>query len=847
MATSVASQGDFSGPGLPSYRRHVSFWELHYWKSLQQISVSFLFFHSNSDGTNFREVQSRLSMEKKNSKIRQNRHKKDAGKKPGQKWKIIRWFLWACLFFIICGLAAAGGLYAGYRHYSEELPNISSLRHYRPPGITTVYSDDNIKIAEFFRERRIVMTLPDMPEKLIHAFIASEDARFFTHKGIDYLSILRAFFKNIEAGTVVQGGSTITQQVIKCFLLTSEKKYSRKIKEAILAYRIDKAFDKERILYLYLNQIYLGHGAHGVGAAAENYFGKSVQELNLAECAMLAGLPQAPSKYSPFTHFDKARKRQKYVLGRMLTEGYISQAEAEEAEKKTLEIRPRKNLYIEKVPFYTEHVRRHIEKRYGRKTLYEEGLSIYTAVSVEMQETAQREVDAGLRALDKRQGYRGILRHISPGETEAFSEELQKKLDRDGLRPGRITEGIVTRAGRKNKTLTIRMGNDRGTLTSKNMRWAGKKRYALKIGDVVEVRIKKRKKDGKLWELALEQPPKVQGALLCIELGTGHVKAMVGGRDFRKTQFNRAVQSRRQPGSAFKPIIYSAAIDKGYTPATEVMDNAMVYKKWKPKNYDRKFYGPTLLRKALAKSRNLAAIQLLDKIGVDYAVRYARKLGITSELHPDLSLALGSSGVSLLEMVKAYSVFANYGSLREPVFITRILDRDGNEIYRANPRSEKVIGADTAYITTSLLESVVKEGTGKAVKALDRPAAGKTGTTNNQHDAWFVGYTPQYVTGAWVGFDKERSLGRKETGGKAAIPIWLGFMKKVLEGKPALVFSAPADGIVFSQIDADTGLLPIPESRRVIYECFKDGTAPTTYTERPDAISDADAFFKSDL
>ena len=364
--------------------------------------------------------------------------------------------------------------------------------------------------------------------------------------------------------------------------------------------------------------------------------------------------------------------------------------------------------------------------------------------------------------------------------------------------------------------------------------------------------MKGKKKDSDLWTLALEQVPKVQGALLSIESETGHVKVMIGGKDFRESQFNRAIQSRRQPGSAFKPIIYAAALDKGYTPATMIIDSPIVFRdvahglSWKPKNYKEKFFGPTLLRQALAKSRNVVTIKILKDIGIDYTIDYAKKLGITSDLSRDLSIALGSSGVSLLELVDAYSVFANGGFRAEPVFITKIADRNGNILEEIAPSLEKVIEKSTAYIMTSLLEGVVKHGTGWRVRALGRPVAGKTGTTNNLHDAWFVGFTPRYITGTWVGFDDERSLGKNETGSRAASPIWLGFMKKVVAGRPIRVFQVP-EGIVFSKIDAQTGLLPISKSKKTIFESFKEGTAPTEFTKQPDAITWPEEFFKSGM
>ena len=797
---------------------------------------------------------------KSTSKILEKRARKN---QRGFFPKIFRWFL--LIFFIVIVIGSIG-IAGVYLYLSNNLPKISSLEDYRPPIITTVYSDDNRKIAEFFKERRVLLPLSQMPEMLKKAFVAAEDARFYKHQGIDILSIFRAFYKNIEAGAIIQGGSTITQQVTKSFLLTPERSYTRKIKEAILAYRIDKKFTKDEILFLYLNQIYLGHGAYGVEAASENYFGKSAYELNLAECAILAGLPQAPSRYSPFKYPERAKQRQIYVLNRMVEEGFITNIQATEAINTVLDIKPRRNLYIEEVPVYTEHIRRYISKKYGDDVLYNEGLKIYSAVNIEMQKMAREEIRKGLYALDKREGYRGPIKHLKPEEIESFSTELQLELEEAPLEEGKIVRGVVIEINEENDTAIVRMGSTLGVIRIDDMRWARKPdpevayyetgvhhvKEVLKVGDVIQVRVKKKIFDTDRWWLSLEQVPKVQAALLCIESETGNVKVMMGGKDFRESQFNRAIQSRRQPGSAFKPIIYAAALDKGYTPATMIIDSPIVYEDtehdftWKPRNYKEKFYGPTIFRDALTKSRNVVTIKILQDIGIGYAIDYARKLGITSNMNRDLSIALGSSGVSLLELVSAYSVFNNLGYLVEPVFITKILDREGNVIEEGNPVRRKVIEQNTAYIMTSLLEGVVKHGTGHRVKALKRPVAGKTGTTNNLHDAWFVGYTPRYNTGTWVGYDEENSLGKGETGSRAASPIWVGFMQRLLADKPVRVFQVP-EGIVFSKIDAETGLLPIPESKKTIFECFKEGTVPTEYTKKPDAMTEPEEFYKSDM
>ena len=789
----------------------------------------------------------------------------EAAPAKGRRRLLTRLLCWALGLGLLGGLGMVGTALGIYFYLAEDLPKIDSLGDYRPPVISTVYSDDNRKIGEFYTERRIVMPLDQIPEMLRQAFVAAEDSRFYQHRGIDLISIGRAFFKNLEAGSIVQGGSTITQQVTKSFLLTPERSYNRKIKEAILAYRIDRAFSKDEILFLYLNQIYLGHGAYGVGAAAENYFAKSVGELNLAECAVLAGLPQAPSRDSPFHHPDRARQRQIYVLNRMVEEGYITNIQATAAINTELNVKPRRNWFSEEVPIYTEHVRRYVVERYGAERLLNDGLQIYTAVNIEMQKCARKEVDTGLRALDKRQGYRGPIDHLAPETVAAWIEGRAAQADAPPA-VGSILEAVVLEVDDAAARVTVDMGRAQGVIGLEDMRWArkpdpsvayhqarlGQPSNAVRPGDVIRVAVKQVGQGDRPWILTLEQDPKVEAALLCIEAGTGHVKTMIGGRDFAASQFNRAIQSRRQPGSAFKPIIYAAAIDKGYTPATVLIDSPVVLQdqardfSWKPRNYGQKFYGPTTLRRALAKSRNVVTVKILSDIGIDYAIDYARKLGIEAPLARDLSIALGSSGVSLLELVKAYAVFSNLGYRVEPVFVTRILDRDGNVLEQAQPERQKVIESTTAYLMTSLLEGVIQQGTGYRVKALKRPVAGKTGTTDDLYDAWFVGYTPRYVSGVWVGFDDESSLGRGETGSRAASPIWLGFMQAVLKDKPVQIFTVP-EGVVFSKIDADTGLLPIPESKETIFECFKEGTVPTETTRRPDAIDKPEEFYKSDI
>ncbi len=783
--------------------------------------------------------------------------RKKRGRKKGIVRRIFKYIFYLGLLLFLVGIAATVGIYF---YLNKGLPKISSLADYKPPIISSVYSDDGYLIGEFFKERRIMTPLEKMPPILRNAFVAAEDSRFYKHRGVDLYSIVRAFLRNIEAGTIVQGGSTITQQVTKSFFLSPERSYERKIKEAILAYRIDRTFSKAEILYLYLNQIYLGHGAYGVGAAAENYFDKSVEDLTLAECAILAGLPQAPSRYSPYKALDKAQKRQIYVLNRMVEDGYITNVEATNAMAQPLEIKARRNLYLEKAPYYTEYVRQYIEEKYGTDALYQEGLTVHTAVNTTYQVFAQQAIEKGLRELDRRHGYRGPKQHLSASAMKTFLKETEEKIAADGgLITDHLYEAVVTKIYSKSRGAAVQIGTTKGKISSKSMEWALKSKGAkqkpadlLAVGDVVDVRLGEKPVDGNIWPASLEQEPAAQAALLSLSPENGHVVTMVGGYDFRNNQFNRAIQSRRQPGSAFKPIVYAAAIDKGYTPATVMIDSPVTFRDkvnnrdWKPKNYGRSFHGKILLRNALAKSMNVITVKILQDIGVAYTIDYARNLGITTPLNEDLSIALGSSGVSLLELVNAYTVFNNLGYRITPIFITKVIDRSGEVLEENVALREKAIPANTAYIVTNMLESVVKHGTGTQMKTLKRPVAGKTGTTNDLKDAWFVGYTPRFVTGTWVGHDKYEPLGPKESGAKAAGPIWRDFMTHVLEDKPVRVFEVP-EGIVFAKIDTKTGLLAIAESEKTLFECFKAGTAPTGYTKKPGTVSEPGELFKKML
>ena len=784
-----------------------------------------------------------------------------------------RFFKFSFLFFAVLALIGIGtGAYFWYI-WSSNLPYIGSVTEYRPPVITEIFSDDGEVIGRLWEEKRTVIPLDQVPKQLIQAFVAAEDSRFFEHEGVDIKSIFRAFLKNVTAGKIEQGGSTITQQVTKSLLLKNvERTYKRKVREAILSVQLEKSFSKEHILFLYLNQIYLGQGAYGVEAAARTYFNKPAKELNLAQSAMLAGLPQAPARYSPVKHFDRARARQKYVLQRMLEEKWITPEAYKEALDTVLIIEAEGENTFERAPYFTEHVRKYLLEKYGKDQLYREGLKVYTTVNLKMQVQAREVLNNGLADLDKREGFRGPLEQLSPEQISAFETEAVKTMSPDLPKVGTVVKGLVKKVDDGKSLVEIQIGSRLSVLPLKDMRWARapnkerpyyaarvkKPSQAMKAGDVVLVRIEKeydsskdgKKKPGKepqgenrfAWEVSLEQMPAVQGALVCMDPQTGEVRVMVGGRDFRESQFNRAIQSKRQPGSAFKPLIYSAALDWGMNPSKIIIDAPFISDRtpdggaWKPKNYKEEFFGPTLLRTGLAKSRNVVTVKLLKEIGIGYAVKYARKMGIESDLAPDLSLALGSSGVSLMELTTAYAVFANGGMRVKPIFVKKIVDRSDKILEENQPEIVRVIPEETAYVMTDLMKAVVTEGTGWRIKELKRPAAGKTGTTNNLIDAWFMGFTPGFVTGVWVGYDDQKEMGTGETGSRAASPIWLDFMSLVLEDQPVTDFAVPK-GIVFAKIDTKTGLLASSHSEKTAFQAFKAGEEPTKYTPKPSSPS----------
>jgi penicillin-binding protein 1A len=634
------------------------------------------------------------------------------------------------LIVVVAGLCFVLGAAAGLALLAKfgDFPPIASAAAYRPSVTSKIFDRNNRVVGEIYVEKRTVVPFNAVPPHVVNAFVAAEDANFFQHKGVDYVAIARAIMKDIVTVGYAQGGSTITQQTVKSLFLTPEKSIARKLKEMILAFRVEKLMSKEEILYLYLNQIYLGDGAYGVESAAQTYFGRGVSTLTVAEGALLAGLAQAPSRTSPRGHLDKAKARQRYVLRRMAEVGFIDKQTAERAYEARVALAP-PSTFRSKAAYFLEYVRNYLQDRYGAEAITRSEFRIYTTIDERLQEAAYDAVKQGVRRIEEANKYRGL-----------------------------------------------------------------------------------------------------QGALLCMDPGTGGVLAMVGGVDFGASQFNRALQARRQPGSAFKPIVYAAALDKGRTLVSTVDDSPIEFVRsetemWKPKNYDDTFLGPIPLLEALAKSRNLATVRLLNEIGVDTAIGMARSLGIQSPIERNLSIALGSSGVTPLELVAAYATFARGGQRPTPFFIREVQDGQGRVLERTDPKSVQAIAPETAYLTVRLMQEVLRTGTGASAKGLSHNLAGKTGTTNENTDAWFIGGSPDLIAGVWVGFDTPASLGKRQTAASAALPIWAHFFGKALTYVPDREYPPPA-GITFARVDPSTGKALPPGSGEGMMLPFKLGTVP---------------------
>jgi len=783
-------------------------------------------------------------------------------KKPSKKGNVnfFRWlFMGVFTVSIVIVLVGFIGALVTYYTFTDDLPDVRELKNFEPSTVTLMYSDEDELIAELYLEKRILLPLDKIPVQLKQAAIAVEDAKFYRHMGIDLKAIFRAFLTNMKAGHIVEGGSTITQQLSKTLFLSRERSIIRKIKEAILSVRLELVFTKAEILEMYLNQIYYGHGSYGVEAAARTYFGKSVHQLSLDEIALIAGLPKSPNNYSPYRNPKRARSRRNHVIRRMAQEGFINREEAQQAMKKKFKLGEVTNM-LNRAPYFVEYIRQQLMTMYGRNKVYKSGLKVYTTLNLTKQIVAQNVTKRNLHITDKRYGYRGPLGAMDISLPEAV---LQKKLQeindmKEGVLPpaGKVIYGLVKSV--EKELATVLIGQGEGVIELENMKWAREPnimvdgRWArinridrtLFPGDKIMVKVLGVHESGIFWTLSLEQEPEVEAALISIEPGTGHIKAMIGGYDFSKSQFNRSVQAIRQPGSVFKPIVYAAAISKGFSPASIIIDSPIIFKekdhsfdKWKPVNFEKKFYGPTPLRKALAHSRNIVTVKLLQKIGVRSVIKMARSLGINSRLENNLSIGLGSSGVTLHELVSAYSAFANHGIRVESQGIRYIENRDGEILFKENQIKTQPISSGMARIITSLLESVVQRGTAKKVRSLGRPTAGKTGTTNNYIDAWFLGYTPKLLTGVWVGKDNVDPLGKNETGSRTAIPIWLDYMKSALSETPIFNFPVTTE-TVFAKINPDTGRLTGSEDPKGYFEIFLKDNLPNKQNSQPEIIID---------
>ena len=745
---------------------------------------------------------------------------------------------------IAISIVIIGSVVGAFIALAMGIPSVEELKRQDYAAGTKIYADDDILIGEIKLQKGIFVPLSKMPDGLKNAIIAVEDSRFWQHSGIDYIGITRALFKDLMYMSLKEGGSTITQQLAKIVFLSSEKTIIRKVKEAQLALTMEKELSKKEILELYLNRAFFGHGAYGIEMASRTYFGKSVTQINLAEAAMLAGLVKAPNSYSPFNDLVKAKERQALVLNRMVEEGYLKPAQAEAVKRQPL-LLSQTRASTETFNYFIDYVRQYLLAKYGEDKVYKGDLRVHTTLNRNAQVQAQKALQDGLREVDKRRGWRGPI---------ANREKVQE-VDSDRISfsatPGDISRGVVMSVSPKEAI--IRSRGISGKLSLADAMWAAAvldkpnskprtlKHFSLtdilKKGDVISVKFKNIAR--KNITFSLEQEPEIEGAVAAVEPATGFLRALVGGFSYTKSDYNRAIMAQRQPGSAFKPIIYATAMERGFTPASIVIDEPVSYSKgatgeeWKPENYDRKYLGPTRLREALAYSRNVVTVKLVDAIGVDRVIELSRNLGIQGNMERNLSIALGSTGATPLDMSSAFAVFANGGVKMKTTSIKFITDGRGEILESSQPEATPVLSATSAFLITSMMEDVIRYGTGQRAN-IGRPAAGKTGTSNDYKDAWFVGYTPDLAAAVWVGFDDmRRSLGSGEVGGRAAAPIWRNFMSNTLSGHAATGFSVPG-GLVRARIDKATGLLadPLAADSATLMEYFKEGTAPVSTADR---------------
>ena len=726
-------------------------------------------------------------------------------------------------------------------YFSTGLPDYKKLEVYEPPVSSRVYSENGELIAEYAIEKRLFVPYDAIPKLIINAFLAAEDKNFFSHSGIDPQGIIRATinnFKNIINDKRLQGASTITQQVAKNFLLTNELSFKRKIKEAILAFRIEKAYSKERILELYLNQIYLGSGTYGIAAASLEYFDKSVKELNYAEAALLAALPKAPSKYNPFRFYEEAKLRRNLVLQNLNENNFIDDSELKKYRLEEIDLKKRKIKLLKEANYYTEEIRRIVKDNYGFDKLYAEGLSIKSALDINYQLYALSALRSGIESYDRRRGWRGPI--LNTKIQKNWKKILKEKKIDSSLK---WSFAEITNVNELEIVFKILKKKEKGTISVNNLKWAINKSVngSFKVNDVIYVN---KNANGK-WQL--KQYPKVNGAIVVIDPFSGKVRALVGGFSFNSSEFNRATQAKRQPGSAFKPFVYAAALENNFSPNSIILDapftakQGVGLKNWKPENYGKEFYGPTTLRKGVEYSRNLMTVRIAQELGVKKILQLSKDLDIYTEIPELLSISLGSAETTLLQITNAYSTFVNGGKKINPILIERIQDRRGKTIYNSESREcigcdkfseteasipyirdnyKKVLSKETAYQILSILEGVVQRGTGKNLKDLNVPLAGKTGTTNDNYDAWFIGATSNLIVGVYVGFDNPKTLGKYETGAKVALPIFKNFVRKALYKDEFKLF-APPEEIFFAAIDYNTGKKVKFSYPKSILEAFK--------------------------
>jgi penicillin-binding protein 1A len=782
---------------------------------------------------------------------------------------MLRWLGYLLGVALLGCLIAAGGVIWVFWEFGQDVPDYRQLANYSPPVTTRVHAGDGSLLAEYAIERRMFVPVSVMPKRVINAFLSAEDKNFYRHPGVDVVGVARAALTNLRnygKGRRPVGASTITQQVAQNFLLTKDVSITRKIREAIISFRMERAFTKDEILELYLNQIYLGFGSYGVAAAANNYFGKSLDELSVEEAAFLAALPKAPNNYNPSRYYDAAVRRRNYVLGRMVEDGYIPEHEGQRARITPLLVsRTDRGATID-APYFAEEVRRELAARYGDTALYQGGLSVRTTIDPRLQRIAQRELRRGLIAYDRRHGWRGPVTKL------VTLDDWTKKLAEIPTPPGSADWrlALVLSVDDKKKEAVIGFPDgEKGQIPLAQVKWArewleGQKRggavkkvsQVLTAADVVLVEAVAANSKGEPYPantFGLRQVPNINGAIVALDPHTGRVLAMSGGLDFAQSEFNRATQAWRQPGSAFKPFVYLAALDSGFTPSTLVLDAPFVIDqgpglgKWKPANYTNKFYGPSPMRLGIEKSRNLMTVRLAQTVGIDKVAEYAERLGVMDNIPRQLSMAIGAGETTLLRLVTAYAMIVNSGKKITPTLIDRIQDRNGKTVFRHDTRScdgcrnmvwegqrpprppdirAELLDPRTAYQMVSMLKGVVDRGTGIRIRAVGKPLAGKTGTTNESRDAWFIGFSPDLAVGVFAGFDNPIPLGRKETGSSIAVPIFRDFMAAALENQPAIPFRVPP-GIRLVRVNASTGVVAQRGEKRIILEAFKPGTEPT--------------------